>query len=342
MPANTTTSRRSTEAHTCPRCGMWRSAEEYSAPHAITSCRQCEAALSSSSLRPCRSCRTWYPGNEYPVNGTSTRCRQCSSRNRSQRRTRRSESTTSPRPSWTTRKFGVELEFVGSRPAVVNELRARGLAAESQGYNHRRSSGWKVVPDGSVMGGGELVSPVLEGAAGLEQLKQACEALTAAGATIKQTCGLHVHLDARGEGLDSIKGFVTAYVQRQLLIDALVAPSRRRGRNMYCRTWSDDDVRTLQGMWRTTQLSGINRYKTVNVASYGRHGTIEVRQHQGTTSAAKVTAWVELLMRLWDATKRGEQLSLTSTRQLLVDLGMDSEQVEWWMRRATALACWFS
>lgn len=39
-------------------------------------------------------------------------------------------------------------------------------------------------------------------------------------------------------------------------------------------------------------FGGLNRYMAVNLASYARHGTVEFRQHSGSTNAAKVANWV--------------------------------------------------
>lgn len=338
MPSTTRT--RSPEAHTCPRCGMWRRADEYSAPHARTSCTTCEAQLSSSALRPCRRCHTLYPGHTYPVRGTATVCSQCAGRNRSQRRsTRRTESAA---PTWLTRRFGVELEFRATvgRERVAEEMRARGLAVRVQSYGHNVTRHWRIITDASC--GYELVSPVLQGADGLDQLQKACDALKAAGAKVDRATGLHIHLDGTSETQESIRAYALAYVERQELLDILVAPSRRQGRGYYCRPM---DSRTQAALRSATNVrdfamsycGGERRYRTLNLASYPRYGTVEVRQHQGTTEGAKVADWVELNMRLWDAAKAGRTLSTTSTRQLLTDLGMDEAKVEHWMRRARAL-----
>ena len=97
-----------------------------------------------------------------------------------------------PRPvrltGFTDRTFGVELEFLfgtGSgaarnMQAVATHLRAAGLNLTSVGtYTHAVGNGWQLVPDGSVYGGAELVSPILSGADGLAQVRKASEGLVA-------------------------------------------------------------------------------------------------------------------------------------------------------------------
>ncbi|SDX53839.1 amidoligase family protein [Hymenobacter psychrophilus] len=74
-------------------------------------------------------------------------------------------------PARFTRTFGVEIEAYGvPRATLLAELRAQGLEAEAEGYNHSTRPHWKIVSDGSLSGADafELVSPVLQGCDGLE------------------------------------------------------------------------------------------------------------------------------------------------------------------------------
>ena len=77
------------------------------------------------------------------------------------------------------RRFGVEIEFLSTITIsqVLDSLRAAGIEVESMGYSHRTTPHWKVVHDGSC--GYELVSPVLEGEAGIEEVRRAATALEA-------------------------------------------------------------------------------------------------------------------------------------------------------------------
>jgi hypothetical protein len=43
-----------------------------------------------------------------------------------------------------------------------------------------------------------------------------------------------------------------------------------------------------------------NRYYKINPISYLRHGTIEFRQHQGSTSYEKISKWIEFCVKLVD------------------------------------------
>jgi hypothetical protein len=53
------------------------------------------------------------------------------------------------------------------------------------------------------------------------------------------------------------------------------------------------------------------RYRKLNIESYVTHGTVEFRQHQGTTNAAKIINWIKLTQAIVEravnrAVKKGE------------------------------------
>ena len=80
------------------------------------------------------------------------------------------------------RKFGIELEIVGiTRQTALRALSAVGIHVQDESYNHTTRGYWKLVPDGSVRGGFEVVSPILEGERGIE------EAMTVAEAPVSYT-----------------------------------------------------------------------------------------------------------------------------------------------------------
>ncbi len=191
------------------------------------------------------------------------------------------------------RRYGIEIEFIGDRTAVCQALHAAGIAAHMDVYNHVDSAtSWKVTTDGSVHGGGELVSPILQGDAGFEQIRKVGEALDAAGASVNKATGLHVHHDARDLSLDEIKRIFSWVVANQNVMDGLVAPSRRG--NTYCRHLNEMDAARLAQVADARNLCSMDRYRNLNVAAYARHGTLEFRQHQGTVNATKMVAWVKL------------------------------------------------
>jgi hypothetical protein len=202
------------------------------------------------------------------------------------------------------RSFGVELEFIGSRTAVRDALTAAGIPCTNESYNHQTRNHWKVTTDGSVgSDGGELVSPILCGEDGREQVRKVCAALKDV-VTVNRSTGLHVHHDCRDMTARGMQSLLQAYYHNQGTIDGFVAPSRRNNHE-YCRPLSESDVSTIS-RWinqRSTVAGNVSRrgwdhgnnirYRTINFCSYGKYGTVEIRQHQGTFNADKVLAWID-------------------------------------------------
>jgi hypothetical protein len=212
-----------------------------------------------------------------------------------------------------TRSFGVEIEmFNVGRERLVSELRAAGIAIEAEGYNHTTRAHWKIVDDGSVRGSDalELVSPVLRGADGLEQLRKVCATLKRLNAKINRTCGLHIHFGTDDFRDDSRvwKNLFHNYATLEPLIDGFMPASRRANNNTYCRSLRVhglagklDRATTLQELERA--VTGASRYFKVNVQAYWRHRTVEFRQHSGSIEFEKISNWLHFLARMIEFSK---------------------------------------
>ena len=203
------------------------------------------------------------------------------------------------------RVFGVEIELTGpDAQTIFTALRTAGISLRSTrvtGYHqtNENDDAWELKRDGSVHGHGlELVSPKLSGDWGFAQLETVCTALNSVHATVDRSCGLHVHHDFRRLDLDAIKRQISPVLKRQHLWMNAVAPSRRSG-NGYCSQWT---IAQLERFEQSTDLSSAMRNGprgTVNLGAYGLHGSVEVRAHGGTTSAAKIGAWVRFMQTMF-------------------------------------------
>lgn len=213
-------------------------------------------------------------------------CRECM---RADQRARRANG-----PRRITRKFGVEIEFIGNRYDLEREMLARGLRVHNAGYTHRVMSSWKIVTDASVMNGYELVSPPMKGRNGMDQLRKACEALAAANVTVNRSCGLHVHHQVSDLSTTAFGRLFRAWSNNQRNVDGLVAASRRN--TQWARPLSAAEVAHAEALPDATVAAShfayVDRYRSLNVAAFPRYGTVEVRQHQGTTNFDKIAAWV--------------------------------------------------
>lgn len=237
------------------------------------------------------------------------------------------------------RKFGIEIECeISTAKAVTAINNAEGIVASSRrhGYHDGGYSAWKVEYDSSVRNGCEVVSPILSGDAGREEIRIACKALNDAGASVNRTCGLHVHIDAGDLDVAHLKNIVTRYARNTPAIEEFMPASRRSGSRHaehYCNSIQNAVNTTWfrQAQTRSAVASSISRMSTVNVSAITRTGTIEFRQHSGTVNAEKIIAWVDFLQAFVEASRpvsvrstgnrsarRGNGRRLTPKRQALV------------------------
>lgn len=218
-------------------------------------------------------------------------------------------------------KFGVEIEFYGPNKRQIKEaLESEGITCSIEGYHHNTRGHWKIMTDGSINAGRgeatEVVSPILKGRNGLDQLRKVCASLTRCRALVNKSCGLHVHFDASTFDLNTWKRIYKNYARYETVIDSMMPRSRRGNRNRYCRSITDrigrdlptayrkiDNARTLKAL--SNAISNRNRYCKINAESYFRHQSIEFRQHSGTREYDKMENWIMFIHHLIDYSKQG-------------------------------------
>jgi hypothetical protein len=249
-----------------------------------------------------------------------TRCRECDRRIRAARRrsegprvpgTRRGGST----PLGIGRKFGVEFECAFpttiSDYEIADAMRAAGVSVVTR-IADRNPGDWYVKGDPSIsvpgMYGREIVSPALEGEDGEEQVRKVARVFNQLGAKVNSTCGTHIHHDANDLSVDAIKRVARSWFNNQDLISGLVSASRRVGGSTYCQPLTDWDVQRIENVRNLRGMKSVqvDRYRSLNMRAYGKFGTLEIRQHQGTLSAEKVISWVRLGQAIIDQAKASE------------------------------------
>lgn len=203
------------------------------------------------------------------------------------------------------RKFGIEIEFLGLYPNETSEiLSEHHIECRSEGYNHDVRSWWKATTDGSLSDrrSTELVSPPLPfNEESLITIGKIFQILTDNGGYVDQSCGIHVHIDARdlSRSIQDFSRFLfIRYRESENTIDSLVAPNRRSNNNTYCTS--------MKQLPRTTKYSRLrnNRYQKLNFCSFERHGTIEFRQHEGSLNGPKVNTWISFCMFFFEDTRK--------------------------------------
>lgn len=224
--------------------------------------------------------------------------------------------------------YGIEIEFLTSHGSsqIASALTTAGIDCRAAGYTHATTPYWKIVSDASVHGGWELVSPILNGDEGFRQLRIACDALQALGCSVNRTCGVHVHLGARNEDFGTIQRFAMNYAKMEDCIDLLQPQSRRASNNNMIKSLSQvrhndseavqvDKINgTIDALRRCRNVSDIvnlfgTRYRKINLESYTRHGTVEIRQHSGSLDAQKIEHWVRLLGALFASSRASRSVA---------------------------------
>ena len=212
------------------------------------------------------------------------------------------------------RSFGIELETYGAtRQSLINAFREQGLTLVDESYNHTTRTHWKVVSDSSINGGNgnEIVSPVLFGLDGINQIKKATIALNKTGAKVNNSCGFHVHFGITDLTIDNIKNLAKTHIAIEDKFDSIVPDSRRKNNNSYCKSLTSIATNKTLAINKINDATSISnfisiftsRYVKMNFQSYTRQGTVEFRQHSGTTTFSKIKNWILICARMIEYTK---------------------------------------
>lgn len=216
--------------------------------------------------------------------------------------------------------IGVEIEFFNvDKLVVIEELRNAGLSvANFAGYTHNVTAQWKVTTDVSVTNtntgthaGLELVSPPLAIEEMDRQLKIACEVLNRLGAKVDKTCGVHVHHDIEDLNIQAIKNIYAIYNKHNGHIDELFPASRRAvNQPRYCKGLSTYLMEQVEACESIQQLRSVasDRYYTLNFTAYVKYGTMEFRQHAGSTDFDKIINWVRITQALISSAKKKAEI----------------------------------
>ena len=247
------------------------------------------------------------------------------------------------------RTFGVEVEFMltdeWDERDLADHMSAEGINVTYEAYTHRTTPQWKIVTDASLRGAGrglELVSPILKGKQGREELMQVMAVLNTAPVKINKSCGLHIHLGAENLRMKDLRTLFVHYYDHERLIDEMLPVSRREDNNIYCRSTGDitnilRQARTVRGALNMANRDFGIRYRKLNLMSYERHGTVEFRQHSGTTEATKILAWLDFAMAMVRIARYVEDDKITMLEaydhsDLFDRLELDNDTKDLWMR----------
>lgn len=194
--------------------------------------------------------------------------------------------------------FGIEIECYVPRGLVLDgTIRIGGYHAGAQ--VNALPMGWNCQHDGSLRGVGcgrvgvEIVSPILKGADGIQQVKLVCKWLQSIGATVRSSCGFHVHVGfdpTNSEGLKQVVSLVANF--EKALYASTGTKSREQGH--YCRTVQGSTVH------KNGEYNRAERYHLLNVSNLVRGGkpTVEFRCFAGTINLVKILGHIRQCLGL--------------------------------------------
>lgn len=151
-------------------------------------------------------------------------------------------------------------------------------------------------------------------------VKMVCDKLRELKARVNKTCGLHVHFDMR----HLKQGQVTTIGKRVArVVPALkqILPYSRQD-NRFC----SRDINTH----RAREGRNDSRYAFVNLEAYGRHKTLEIRGHSGTTDAVKIINWIRILRKVMD--KRNMNV-ISGVTEMVSFFGFDQDLADFIVKR---------
>lgn len=164
--------------------------------------------------------------------------------------------------------------------------------------------GWNAQSDGSIhatypMTGVEIVSPILKGADGIEQIKTVCKWLATMGAKVDASCGFHVHVGFSGRSARQLAQLVCLVARNEKALYAMTG-TKGRENNHYCKSVKAS-FRPLgsRGSFRSCATASSDRYHALNLTHVARGGqTVEFRCFAGTLNVFKMLAYVQVCVGL--------------------------------------------
>lgn len=228
---------------------------------------------------------------------------------------------------------GIEIELIGldsQRYSHICDIMARstGLRFQETSWSTHLDGDtfWQIKSDGSLSVESkkrdnysttvEVVSPVLSGPKGMNQVYNVFGALREYGFDTNPSCGIHVHVGWRqyfNEQVDNLETAVPEFakvlyyfVKFESTLDLLLTLMRRKNHNRYCRSnynYFDSngiaisDIRNATSIRRLTDWAGDSRYMKLNYQTLYRN-TIEFRAFPGLVDFDLVSAWAWLCHKL--------------------------------------------
>ena len=165
--------------------------------------------------------------------------------------------------------WGVEFETTmpAADPTPIGPYH-RGIQVDwlPAGWHAERDS--SIAPETAERKGCEFVSPKLHGYAGLREIEQAIDAMTARGAKVNSTCGLHVTVEWTGDAA-ALARLISLIGNHEQAIFAATG-TRRRERTIYTK-----QIKPYANQETAKARCEADRYHLLNLTHLARGETLE-------------------------------------------------------------------
>ena len=200
--------------------------------------------------------------------------------------------------------FGIEIE------CTMPTIKMQEIGMQVGGYHHGTQvpglpAGWNAQRDGSISAndydhtGVEIVSPILKGVDGVEQVKKVCQWLKEMGAKVNASCGLHVHVGFAGQSARALAQLVCLVARNEKALYAMTGTKNRESSH-FCKPIKET-YRPLgrNGNLRNCRQAVGDRYHLLNLSNLAAgRPTIEFRCFAGTLNVYKILAYVQIAVGL--------------------------------------------
>lgn len=229
-----------------------------------------------------------------------------------------------------TNTIGVEIEFMKMKRCKAAKIIGAHFGTVVDGTVAYDNQGreWKVVRDSSIITRSgdqcELVTPILT-YDDIDTLQEIVRKLREGGAQVNESCGLHVHIGAKGMTAQAIRNLVNTFASHEeLFFKALNVDEARKRR--YCKPVDERFLKELNAKKPATldELKKIwygdddsntdyhyheSRYHALNLHATFTKGTIEFRLFNGTLHAGEIKTAIQLCSALVAFAKTAKKAS---------------------------------
>lgn len=239
------------------------------------------------------------------------------------------------------------------------EIEVAGIKKNGGLNTNKAVKKWKasVVHDGSLPGGGfEINTAPANGDLMLQEITEFGDALAADGGFVTQSCGCHIHIDARDFTYYELRKLLLLYPRLEESLFSMVPANRRsshycaKTQNTFCKglnehklPWASKAqiIQNLYGhlgdvSFHRRDKGNSKRYSAFNLHSWFHRGTIECRLFGGTTQAPKILNWMQLWCGILDGAKKWKEadiVALPPTWETIARFAPTPQVLEWMIDR---------